>query len=511
MTPTDTHDLDDIPPPPEQPPAASPTPEPAPPVNLETSLLGAVLVNPDHIALLADAVHLLSRRNGLIAQAMLDLHAADQDPGDVVLIRKQLGWRFDEAGGQAYLAHLILGVPKSANAGHYLAALRTLRSRHTAARAAQAAADALAADEPTSTAADFLDAAQQDLAATTRKREPLVALDLVSILSNPPIDPPWVLPRWLAKGDKVVFAAQAGFGKSYVLLDLALALTAGQPFLGIEPVADTPQRVTIIDEENAVEQDERRLQHLMRGRDIDLAAAGGLQLRCIVAQNMRFKPDTIDLLRSELDDHPTDWLFLDSLIRFIGGRDESASQDMSAWFSEALDPLRRDYGVGIVVLAHTRKPGQGAFQGSADPLHQVRGSGDIAAWPDAVWSGIRDGKARTLQVSKSRWCAEGAIMSIELEEGDPVGSSRLVATEEDTGADQFVGARLAMAAEQGILRADLIDDYAEQTECSVEAAKRTVGRALARMRGRGAVVDRREGHAKRLFLAGNMPGPKGVE
>lgn len=512
--PTQPPDFGEVPPPPSEPPD-SPPPTAAPTVfvepDAETSLLGAVLVNSEHVGLLADAVHLFGRRNGLIAQAMLDLAASSLDPGDAVLLRKQLGWRFDEAGGRAYLAHLVSGVPKSSNAPYYLSQLRAERWRVTAARAAQAAADALAGGDPVSTAADLLDAAQADLAAMAPQREPLEALDLVSILRDPPIDPPWILPKWLAKRDRVICAAQAGFGKSYVLLDLALALTTGQPFLGIDLIGG-PQRVTIIDEENAAEQDSRRLQHLMRGRDIDLRAAAGLQLRCIVGQNVRFHREALDFLRRELDDHPTDWLFLDSLIRFIGGRDESASHDMSAWFSEALDPIKRDYDVGILVLAHTRKPGQGAFHGGGDPLHAVRGSGDIGAWPDAVWSGIRDGKARTLQVSKSRWCPEGAILSLALEEGAADGlddgATRLVATEQDISADEFVLRRLSMSCEQGLLRSDLVEDYAETTKCTMDSAKRSVGRSLARLRGRGTVVDRQEGRAKRLFLAGNMPGPR---
>ena len=152
-TPPDAgYDLDDIPPPPAPVPPSTPA---APPVDVtpdvEHALLGAVLVNPEHVELLQDAVRLLGRRNGLIAQAMLDLHASGLDPGDVALLREQLGWRFDEAGGQAYLAHLMLGVPKSANAPHYLSQLRAARGRRTAAQAAQAAADALAAGDSVST------------------------------------------------------------------------------------------------------------------------------------------------------------------------------------------------------------------------------------------------------------------------------------------------------------------------------------------------------------------------
>ena len=474
---------------------------------IEDSILGSALVDRASVAALPEALPYLRASLRSIAEAMLRLDAAGADPTDLVALHAEVGRkRWAELNANQLLATLIEGRARGANLPWLIARLRTAAHERDAGATLELARDALAGGE-TGSAAVLIEAARRSL--DTRTETGIAMLDLAAILTQPSIDPPWIYPRWLAAGDRLVIGAQAGFGKSYLLLDLALALATGQQFLGIANTAE-PQRVVIVDEENPRIQDERRLQHLMRGRDIGVEQARTLPLRVAVSQGLRLGTDTIGTLRRELDREPPQWLMLDSLVRFLNGHDESESGDMSEWFATVLDPLRTDYGCGIVVLAHVRKPPAGPLRDRSDPLHTIRGSGDIGAWPDAVWVGLRDGKQRTLEPAKSRWLVESAMpqkIVLDLHEGQldglADGASRLVAAAEDTSCESFVGGRLTLTAEVGVLRKDLVEDYAAAENCSEKNADRAVSRALARMRRRGQIREETEpgSRAKRLFLA----------
>jgi hypothetical protein len=462
-------------------------------LEMEAALLGACILNSAHTPLLYETLPRLSQRHKTLATALIAT-ANGQNVADMALVRSHLGPKWDEIGGHAYIATLTDGI-LAGHAQHYYDELRAMHTRLEALEHVSAARTMLADGDHPGMALDLLEAAKHALSDSAKPIEPL---DLASIVDAPQADPPWIIPGWMAASDRIVFGAQPGFGKSYVLLDLALALTSGQPFLGID-VAKT-QRVTIIDEENPIVQNQRRLQHLMRGRGIGREEAAELPLRVFVKNNIR--SDAAGELRRELDRNPTDWLFFDSLIRFLGGRNESASQDIAEWFSTFLTPIEADYDVKILMLHHIRKPRQGPFGQESDPLWALRGSGDIAGWPDCVWMGVKDGRARSLEIAKSRWLVGESAPKLHLELEENAGASTLVATEEAESAAVFVGARLNRVAEQGILRQDLIEDYAESIGCGNDAASKAVSRALSEMRRRGTVRQEKEGRATRYYMDG---------
>lgn len=89
----------------------------------EKSVIGALLIDPSSIGLIAHflhAEHFYARQNQVIFEACLELYEKQQ-PIDAITLKNQLksASQLTVAGGQAYLAELISSVPTAANVEHY--------------------------------------------------------------------------------------------------------------------------------------------------------------------------------------------------------------------------------------------------------------------------------------------------------------------------------------------------------------------------------------------------------
>jgi len=86
----------------------------------------------------------------------------------------------------------------------------------------------------------------------------------------------------------------------------------------------------------------------------------------------------LDLQRPELLDACQDKVvFLDTLVRFLDGRDENSSKDIAQLF-ELINEMLAAGAVAVVVAHHSRKPGE-QFPFVMTQECAFRGSGDIAA------------------------------------------------------------------------------------------------------------------------------------
>jgi len=125
----------------------------------ERALLGAVLIDPGQAPHLRDCVSsLYSRRNAVIAAAILSLHDAGQ-PCDILTIKRRLEQSGDlvRAGGPAYLAELLSEVPKSANAKTYADIVRNLGWRRGIAQRASTLAQSAVDGASTAALVDAID------------------------------------------------------------------------------------------------------------------------------------------------------------------------------------------------------------------------------------------------------------------------------------------------------------------------------------------------------------------
>lgn len=193
--------------------------------------------------------------------------------------------------------------------------------------------------------------------------------------------------RWLVEG---LVAEQAvgciggipKTGKTWLGLDLAVAVAAGVPALGRFSV-DHPGPVLVYTAEDPAPE--------VRDRVAGIAAAAGIELASLdlgVIHEPVLRLD-LDADRNRLDatlavTKPR-LLLLDPLVRLHRG-DENSSADISDVLG-FLRQMQRQHATAILLVHHVRKSGPG------DTGQALRGSGDLHAWGDSnLYVTRQDGK-----------------------------------------------------------------------------------------------------------------------
>jgi len=185
--------------------------------------------------------------------------------------------------------------------------------------------------------------------------------------------PRWLVDNVLSENSCMFVAGAPKSGKSWITLDLAMAVASGGDFLG--RTVDRPGRVLLLDAETPAghQADIERLQEAIMLRQPTL-------------------------------------IILDCLIRFHQ-RDENSAQEMAAFLGD-LRELTRLPGASpsLVVVHHTIKSAgaNGSRLGAG-----LRGSGDLWGWYDSAVFVKRDGTKITADF-ESRHCADQPALDINL-------------------------------------------------------------------------------------------------
>jgi hypothetical protein len=199
-----------------------------------------------------------------------------------------------------------------------------------------------------------------------------------------PVQPAHALPqrpedrRWLIDGlwgDQAVgiVGGEPKCGKSFLALDMAVAVAAGVPCLRRFP-ARRPGRVLLFPAEDALPVVRARLEGIGRAVGVGLVA---LDVQVITAPSLRLDlaadqerlAATVAALRPAL-------LILDPFVR-LHRIDENASADVAPLLAYLRD-LQRRYALAVVVVHHTRKSAGRVREGQA-----LRGSSEFHAWGDS--------------------------------------------------------------------------------------------------------------------------------
>jgi len=212
--------------------------------------------------------------------------------------------------------------------------------------------------------------------------------------------------RWLVEdlwGDEAVgiVGGEPKCCKSFLALDLAVAVASGAPCLRRYSVARTG-RVLLFAAEDAL--------HVVRQRLAGIAHAAGreladLDIQVITAPSVRLDverdrdalTETVDKLRPRL-------LILDPFVR-LHRIDENISGEVAPLLAY-LRELQRRYRVAIVLVHHARKGGAKMRAGQA-----LRGSSEFHAWGDSNLYLRRHGEQLTLSVEHR---AAASISNVQL-------------------------------------------------------------------------------------------------
>ena len=282
---------------------------------------------------------------------------------------------------------------------------------------------------------------------------------------------------WSAQGVGVIGGAPK-CGKTWLALDLAVAVASGTPALGHFPVAQ-PGPVLLYGAEDAPAHLRARLAAIATARGLGL---GDLDLGLIVAPTLRLDAACDRArLRATLDRYHPRLLLLDPLVR-LHRIDENSAGEISALLGE-LRTLQREYRLALVLVHHLRKhAGARGADGQA-----LRGSGDLHAWGDSnLYLRRRD---RQLVLSIEHRAAPAPPPCLLELATDPAPHLRVVDPESATDpqaaadlADQIVTALAAAPAP--LSREDL--------RAGLRTRNATLGDALIRLRAAGR-IERCEG------------------
>ena len=212
--------------------------------------------------------------------------------------------------------------------------------------------------------------------------------------------------RWLVSGlwaeEAVgIIGGEPKCCKSFLALDLAVAVAAGIPCLRRFPVP-RPGRVLLYPAKDAL--------HIVRRRLEGICAAAGrrladLDIQVITAPSLRLD---LDADRSHLDETVARLkprlLLLDPFVR-LHRIDENASGDVAPLLAFLRD-LQRRHAIAVTVVHHAKKGGA-VRAGQA-----LRGSSEFHAWGDSNLYLRRDGDERIILTAEHR--AASAIPTIAL-------------------------------------------------------------------------------------------------
>jgi hypothetical protein len=247
---------------------------------------------------------------------------------------------------------------------------------------------------------------------------------------------------WADEAVGVVGGSPKSF-KSWLALEIALAVASGRPALGrfaVRPGGSGPVLVYAAEDSAAAVRE--RVAGLAKARGI---AFDKLAMGLITIDSLRLdRPDHRDRLRATLEKIRPRLLVLDPLVRL-----HRADENSSSEISELLGWLRgwqREFHVAILLVHHVRKSPTG------QPGQSLRGSGDLHAWGDSNLYLLRD-RGRLILHAEHRSNPVPQPFAIELS-GDP---PRLIAKPiEGTGPDQALIERvLQTLARQPLTRTEL--------------------------------------------------------
>jgi hypothetical protein len=203
--------------------------------------------------------------------------------------------------------------------------------------------------------------------------EPLAVVRAADIADDAP-GPRWLVePLWARAGVGILGGAPKCC-KSWLSLEMALAVASGAPCLGAFTVHDAGTALLYM-AEDAAPVVKARLCGICRHRGLDL---GALPVHLIAEPALRLDRASDQLrLREAVAAYAPRLLVLDPFVR-LHRIDENDAGQVSAVLGY-LRELQREHDVAVVVVHHARKGGSAGHVGQS-----LRGSGDFFAWADSL-------------------------------------------------------------------------------------------------------------------------------
>jgi len=203
----------------------------------------------------------------------------------------------------------------------------------------------------------------------------------------------WLVDGIIPKEGISIIAGAPGYGKSWLLLDLAIDLSTGSKWLG--KFITCPSKVMYIDEESSKNLLRYRLRKLLNFKELksDL-----LRINFYIGEGLSFSnPKSLENLKYNIQISNSSIVIVDSLIR-VHSAEENNATAMAEMFSK-VKQIVREFNCTIIFADHTRK--QGFIESSVD--QQLRGTSEKMAAIDSSLVLNRIGNNLLIDHAKSRF------------------------------------------------------------------------------------------------------------
>lgn len=203
----------------------------------------------------------------------------------------------------------------------------------------------------------------------------------------------WRVTGLIEAGAVVAFVGDGGSGKTFMLLDLAVAIANGEPYWGDFRLPKACP-VLVIDEESGTDRLNRRLKYIMRAHD----AGPDLPLYYVTLARFDIRqPNDINTLQSLIEQTGAGMVILDAFMDIIPGADENSTKDMLPGLL-ALGKLGKTTGAALVPIHHTNK--MGGYRGSSAIKGSIDGMFVIEKATDSPVLEIKTEKARDIRAAR---------------------------------------------------------------------------------------------------------------
>ena len=225
-------------------------------------------------------------------------------------------------------------------------------------------------------------------------------LQAVSDFANRP-PPRWIIKGLLPEADLAVLFGASGAGKSFVALDVAIAIALGRPWRGCKV---RQGRVVYIAAEGGGGVS-LRLQAYAKHNAVDLSEVPMAIIHD--SPNLLKVEDIKDLVAAVVDAGPSDLIICDTFAQMTPGGNENSGEDMGLALKHARS-LRDATGAMIMLVHHSGK----------DAAKGARGWSGLRAAADAELEVVRDedSDVRLLRVSKQKDGRDDLSWAFKLEE-----------------------------------------------------------------------------------------------
>lgn len=177
----------------------------------------------------------------------------------------------------------------------------------------------------------------------------------------------WRINGFIPGEGTTIISSPSGEKKTWIALEIARAISAGENFLGEDGFQTKKGRVLYINGENS----EREMQRRLEKMEID-------NEDLLITNSDKFKlnnDDSVELIKKLIEEQKIDVIIIDTFRALAGGINEDRAEEVRAFF-DRLKPFK-DIGISLIFLDHNRKPQN--FEGNKPKKEQLLGSQDKTA------------------------------------------------------------------------------------------------------------------------------------